>query len=155
MLAFVSSYKDESRGARDQVMSISQRVLPWDVSPSSLDQKHFPGGDPGYQIYNKLYNLGNIHHGEDQRALQSQSYMSQGSANNALCFIGPHRRYNPYASNFFELIPGQGHFGPDAIPGDCRWRRGESVSLKAARDSMVSLEVAAHSQLVFGKGKGV
>jgi len=154
MLAFVSSYKEESRGARDQVMSISQRVLPWDVSASS-DQKHFPGGDAGYTIYKLLYGLDMIHHGEDQRALQSQSYMSQGSANNALCFIGPHRRYNPYASNFFELIPGQGHFGPDAIPGDCRWRRGESVSLKAARDSMVSLEVAAHSQLVFGKGKGV
>ena len=33
-----------------------------------------------------------------------------------------------------------------------RWRRGESVSLKAARDSMVSLEVAAHSQLALGKG---
>ena len=23
-----------------------------------------------------------------------------------------------------NLIPGQGHFGPDAIPGDARWRRG-------------------------------
>ena len=34
-------------------------------------------------------------------------------------------------------------FGPDAIPGDARWRRGESVSLKTARDSMVSLEYAA------------
>ena len=34
-------------------------------------------------------------------------------------------------------------FGPDAIPGDARWRRGESVSLKTARDSMVSLECAA------------
>jgi hypothetical protein len=33
-----------------------------------------------------------------------------------------------------------------------RWRRGESVSLKSARDSMVSLEVAAHSQLALGKG---
>lgn len=34
-----------------------------------------------------------------------------------------------------NLIPGQGHFGPDAIPGDARWRRGESVSLKTARDT--------------------
>ena len=41
-----------------------------------------------------------------------------------------------------SLVPGQGHFGPDAIPGDARWRRGESVSLKTARDSMVSLELA-------------
>ena len=30
---------------------------------------------------------------------------------------------------------------------DARWRRGEAVSLKAARDSMVSLEVASHAQM--------
>jgi len=42
-------------------------------------------------------------------------------------------------------------FGPDAIPGDARWRRGESVSLKAARDSMVSLELAQHAQMVYSK----
>ena len=47
------------------------------------------------------------------------------------------------------LAPGQGHFGPDAIPGDARWRRGESVSLKAARDSMTSLEIAQHAQMVY------
>ena len=34
---------------------------------------------------------------------------------------------------------------------DARWRRGESVSLKTARDSMVSLEVAATSQLLMRK----
>lgn len=32
-----------------------------------------------------------------------------------------------------------------------RWRRGESVSLKAARNSLVSLEVAAHAQMAFTK----
>jgi len=32
---------------------------------------------------------------------------------------------------------------------DARWRRGESVSLDAARNSMVGLEAAAHSQMVF------
>ena len=99
--------------------------------------------------------------------------------NNGMCFIGPHRKYNPFSDQFHQLIPGQGHFvrrhpppatrhppratrsvaaptasgaplraqGPDAIPGDARWRRGEAVSLKAARDSMVSLEVAAHAQM--------
>ena len=99
--------------------------------------------------------------------------------NNGMCFIGPHRKYNPFAQNFFELVPGQGHFvrrpsrrpqpaarrlttrlarcsqGPDAIPGDARWRRGESVSLKTARDSMVSLEVAAHSQLALRPANGI
>lgn len=74
-----------------------------------------------------------------------------------------------------SLTPGQGHFGPDAIPGvkprafkplpcsltrsltvsafhlwqDARWRRGESVSLKAARDSMTSLELAQHAQMAY------
>lgn len=37
--------------------------------------------------------------------------------NNGLCFVGPHRKYNPYGSQYHELVPGQGHFGPDAIPG--------------------------------------
>ena len=32
---------------------------------------------------------------------------------------------------------------------DARWRRGESVSLKAARDSMVSLELAQHAQMAY------
>lgn len=59
------------------------------------------------------------------------------------------------SQNFYELTPGQGHFGPDAIPGDARWRRGEAVSLKSARDSMVSLEVAAHSQLALGKANSI
>ena len=68
---------------------------------------------------------------------------------NATCFLGPSRRYDPFTKSFMSLIPGQGHFGPDAIPGDARWRRGESVSLKAARDSMVPLELAQHAQMVY------
>ena len=37
--------------------------------------------------------------------------------NNGLCFVGPHRKFNPFSNQYHELIPGQGHFGPDAIPG--------------------------------------
>jgi hypothetical protein len=33
--------------------------------------------------------------------------------------------------------------------GDARWRRGESVSLKTARDSMTSLELAQHAQMAY------
>jgi len=78
-------------------------------------------------------------------------FISQGSMNNSLCFVGPHRKYNPFSNQYHELVPGQGHFGPDAIPGDARWRRGEAVSLKAARDNMVSLEAAAHAQMFMTK----
>jgi len=148
MLAFGSSYDEEINSSRDQVISISSRLLPWEVAKNADPQKkYFPGGSKGYETYSGKWNLGQVHFGEDVRATENMAFMSQGSVNNSLCFIGPHRKYNPFAQNFYELVPGQGHFGPDAIPGDARWRRGESVSLKTARDSMVSLEVAAHSQL--------
>lgn len=32
---------------------------------------------------------------------------------------------------------------------DARWRRGDTVSLKAARDTMVPLELAQHAQMVY------
>ena len=148
MLAFLSGYQSEVASQRDQVISISDRLLPWEVSKNAdPEKKYFPGGAAGFRAYSQAWNLGQIHFGEDVRATESMAFMSQGAVNNSLAFIGPHRKYNPFAQNFFELVPGQGHFGPDAIPGDARWRRGESVSLKTARDSMVSLEVAAHSQL--------
>ena len=73
----------------------------------------------------------------------------QGSVNNALCFLGPHRTYSAWSNTFYELTPGQGHFGPDALPGDARWRRGEAVSLESSRNAMVGVEAAAHSQMVF------
>ena len=45
---------------------------------------------------------------------------TQGSTNNSLCFIGPHRRYDPLNKLYIQLIPGMGHWGPDARPGDVR-----------------------------------
>lgn len=78
-------------------------------------------------------------------------FISSGSVNNSTCFMGPHRCYSQWSQTFYELTPGQGHFGPDALPGDARWRRGEAVSLEASRNSMVSLEAAAHSSMVFQK----
>ena len=92
-----------------------------------------------------------VHYGEDMKAAENQDFISQGSTNNATCFLGPSRRYDPFTKSFMSLVPGQGHFGPDAIPGDARWRRGESVSLKTARDTMVALELAQHAQMVYSK----
>ena len=45
---------------------------------------------------------------------------AQGSTNNALCFVGPHRKYDAFTNSYYSLTPGQGHWGPDAIPGDAR-----------------------------------
>jgi len=50
-------------------------------------------------------------------SLNIPSGVLQGSTNNALCFMGPHRKYNTFSASAYELMPGQGHFGPDAIPG--------------------------------------
>ena len=82
------------------------------------DQKtYFPGGRPGWLHYSQEYALEQLHYGEDVRAAESQEFIAQGSVNNALCFIGPHRVYSPWSATYQELIPGQGHFGPDALPG--------------------------------------
>jgi hypothetical protein len=152
MLAFAHSYKDATEHQRDQVISISERLLPWEISRANPPSKtYFPGGNAGFDAYKASYGLTSLHFGEDVRATENMEFIANGSVNNALCFLGPHRIYNPWAQNFFELVPGQGHFGPDALPGDARWRRGESVSLTSARNAMVGLEVAAHSQMVMQK----
>ena len=103
---------------RDQVMSITSRLLPWEVTrPSNEQHDFFPGGAKAYPIYKDKYNLDAIHYGQDVRATENQEFISQGSTNNSLCFVGPHRVYSPYSNAGVELVPGQGHFGPDALPG--------------------------------------
>jgi hypothetical protein len=138
VLAFPMSNRQRNSGDVDQVISVTTRLLPWETTPATSDPQHksFPGGNAFYKHAKKKFGLTAIHYGEDLRAAQHQEFISQGSMNNALCFLGPHRVFNPYSKRVMQLVPGQGHFGPDAVPGDARWRRGESVSLKSARESM-------------------
>ena len=152
MLAFCVPWGSTDK--RDQVITLSARLLPWEVT-NKADQWHsyFPGGPDHYNFYKGRYALEQVHFGEDIRAAENMEFISQGSVNNALCFVGPHRVYSDWSNTFYELQPGQGHFGPDALPGDARWRRGEAVSLEASRNSMVSVEAAAHSQMVFQRGR--
>ena len=118
LMAFACPFKDEKTSARDQVISITDRLLPWEVGANSYPVKsYFPGGTAGYNAYRDQYGLNLIHYGEDVRSSENMDFMANGSTNNGLCFLGPHRRYNPWAQNFYELVPGQGHFGPDALPG--------------------------------------
>jgi hypothetical protein len=192
MFPFIGSYLFERTQRREPVVSLTERVLPWEVqngfnnqqnSPAAGMQKYFPGGDAAYTFYTtggptgygatSGLHLNRVHYGEDVRAIENMAFLVQGSANNGTCFVGPHRVFSPYSHNFQSLVPGQGHFGPDALPGvrraphalahsphlltnplfsrsqDARWRRGESVSLQSARNSMVSLESAAASQMVY------
>ena len=114
MLAFADKY--ENVGNRDQVISISNRVLPWDTSAGS-DYSHFPGGKDNWGKTGVGLGLHTIHYGEDLRSTTNQDFIASSTVNNSLCFIGPHRVFSPWSNTFQELIPGQGHFGPDALPG--------------------------------------
>jgi len=137
MLAFPLLPAQWNEGKIDNTLSITSRLLPWDTNNDKPRETSFPGGPDFYDIYNAALGLSTVHYGEDVRASENMEYVSQGSVNNSLCFLGPHRVFAPLSlGDKHELIPGQGHFGPDAVPGDARWRRGEVVSLKAARDAI-------------------
>ena len=43
------------------------------------------------------------------KAAENQDFISQGSTNNSTCFLGPHRKYDPFTKTFMSLTPGQGH----------------------------------------------
>lgn len=158
MFAFACPFGDATGAARDQVISISSKLLPWEAASSDGAKRYFPGGEHNFETYNQFFDLDSIHYGEDRTAQEGHEYMSQGrsnctslpppplharpctcvlcgccaplpgctcarlecragSFNNSLCFVGPHRKYNTVSSAYHHLIPGQGHFGPDAIPG--------------------------------------
>ena len=113
MIALYEKFEEAAK--RDQVISISNRVLPWDTqNADSRDQ--FPGGKDGWDLSNGKGFEG-IHYGEDLRATSNQDFIAASTVNNSLCFLGPHRVYSPWSATYQELIPGQGHFGPDALPG--------------------------------------
>ena len=117
MLAFPAHEKQFTSGQLDTVMSVTSRLLPWEVNGANQVHASFPGGDAMFQEYRGVLGLDHIHYGEDLKAAENQDFISQGSTNNATCFVGPHRKYDPFTKSFMALIPGQGHFGPDAIPG--------------------------------------
>lgn len=100
-------------------------------------------------FYTKRFGFDKMHMGEDHAGMAAQSFMLARQPTNSLCFVGPHRVYSPYSQNFYELVPGQGHLGSDALPGDAKWRRGETLTCQAARDATVlgfagATAIAAH-----------
>jgi len=147
MMAFFVPF-DEDEGHRDTVISVANRSVPWEAEAGTTNDT-FPGGARGWKAYKDVLGLDAIHQGEDPFAMGTQDYFATSNSANSLCFLGPHRKFNPWSTTGFQLVTGQGHFGADAIPGDARWRRGEMVSLESARNSVVSLELAAQSQMAF------
>ena len=79
MLAFLSSYNEMEVGSRDQVISLSDRLLPWEVTKgpgTSKGNGGFPGGQAGYEVYRGMYGLDQIHFGEDVRAAENMEFIA-------------------------------------------------------------------------------
>ena len=74
MLAFAVPLGSNSK--RDQVMSISARLLPWEVT-SNTPHEYFPGGPAHYAYYSRELGLDQIHFGEDIRAAENMEFISQ------------------------------------------------------------------------------
>lgn len=137
-----------------EVYGISDRILPWTVARNSTYQfSHFPGGEMAYRLlFNKHFDMTTVHYGEDQRAIQGQEFLTNGSLNNSMCFQGPHRRQSLLGHDSMALVPGVGHFGTDALPGDARWRRGQATSCEKSRSEMLKGQMySQHNVPVFTK----
>ena len=89
MLAFPCTAQQFSSGHLDTVMSVTTRLLPWEVTTATGgDHRSFPGGQEVFKEYQAKLNLRSVHFGEDMKAAENQDFISQGSTNNATCFIG-------------------------------------------------------------------
>ena len=71
MLAFPCMEGQFNSGQLDTVMSVTTRLLPWEVNNAGLHMS-FPGGDDMYRIYNAELQLGQVHYGEDMKAAGSR-----------------------------------------------------------------------------------
>ena len=79
MLAFISPYSDVTGGYRDQVISLSERLLPWEVTrhTTNTQKDYFPGGPMGFSYYKDQIGLNQLHFGEDVRAVENMEFISQ------------------------------------------------------------------------------
>ena len=78
MLAFAVPWGHGDR--RDQVYSLSARLLPWEVTRAQGDwHDYFPGGNKfkHYEHYSAMYGLEQVHFGEDIRAAENMEFISQ------------------------------------------------------------------------------
>jgi hypothetical protein len=149
MLAFIHPFTASGRIVPDNAFSLSSSALPWEVGNGTDTQINFPGGVKFWKAYQSLFQLGQVTSGQDPASLKNRDFIRNGSFNNAVCLLGPHRSFSPFTESFFDLTAGQGHFGPDALPGDARWRRGEAINVETARGALVGVEALAESKKAF------
>ena len=74
MLAF-PAHEDQFQGGQlDTVMSITGRLLPWEVTgASSLTHDSFPGGEEMFKFYKPILNLAQVHYGEVRAPARSRA----------------------------------------------------------------------------------
>lgn len=116
MLAF--AVPENSQNRRDQAFSLTVNTLPWDTGGAKASQpgdESFPGGRALREAYDKVFGLSAIHYGSNPNGVANMEFLAQGSTNNSLCFAGPYREMG--TDNKWQLSPGQGHLGTDALPG--------------------------------------
>jgi hypothetical protein len=77
-MSFAVSAAEYEDGGLDTVMSVTTRLLPWEVNTSGTHDS-FPGGDEMFNEYNRVLNLKQIHYGEDVRAAENMEFISQVS----------------------------------------------------------------------------
>jgi hypothetical protein len=77
-LSFAVSGMEYESGSLDTVMSVTTRLLPWEVNTSNTHDS-FPGGEAMFREYNRVLNLKQIHYGEDVRAAENMEFISQVS----------------------------------------------------------------------------
>lgn len=78
MLAFPCFEDQFESGNLDTVMSITTRLLPWEVtSAMGGDHNSFPGGKTAYTAYSNALQLRSVHFGEDMKAAENQDFISQ------------------------------------------------------------------------------
>ena len=135
MFAFGAPHPEiDDAWAPDVAFSISSMVVPWDAT-RMVDQNSwctFPGGDNMRKAYDTSFKLSKyVLQGSDPSDVQNHAFVRSGTFTNSFCFPGPYRSIG--MDGKWQLNPGQGHFGADAVAGDARWRRGEGIDVTTAR----------------------
>tara|TARA_X000001036_G_scaffold166788_1_gene158066 strand:+ start:708 stop:1145 length:438 start_codon:yes stop_codon:yes gene_type:complete len=64
MLAFPAMENQFVSGQLDTVMSVTSRLLPWEVNGANQTHNSFPGGEAMYRQYRQVLGLDHIHYGE-------------------------------------------------------------------------------------------
>ena len=104
MLAFPCMEGQFNSGQLDTVMSVTTRLLPWEVNQAGLHAS-FPGGNEMYGIYNAELQLGQVHYGEDMKAAENQARSPPSPSPLARCTASHRLTASPFACAGF-YFPG-------------------------------------------------